>query len=229
MASLTKLKACFVIFCLSIGITAYSPIAKWVFTPNNLVDGKIKDLSSNNNEPFQTSWGSIAESEVTCKGLYRSRNSGAFDYGIVSAITSSTLEYGVSIWMNLQGGSDANPTPVGMIDSSGYFTYYVKIIYGDPTNYNFWRRGDKIGKTVPISPPGKWIFLVFYFVKSLSVWTWTIISPEFSTLILTHTIYPGNEIRIAYHIIGYYYEIQFFKKASINSPIVTLYDSSDAT
>ncbi|CAG9320631.1 unnamed protein product [Blepharisma stoltei] len=81
---------------------------------------------------------------------------------------------------------------------------------------------------VPISE-GKWIFLVYYFVKIQSIWVWTVISPEFSTVTLFDDYEPGNTIIIGNYIDADYYEIQFFKKATINSSIVTLYDISDAT
>ncbi|CAG9323947.1 unnamed protein product [Blepharisma stoltei] len=221
MARSTQLKACFIIFCLSFGITAYSPLAKWVFTPNNLVNGKINDLSSYSNTPFQKSEGSIASSDVTCKGLHTYKDtSNAFYYGTVSAITSSTVEFGVSIWMSSQG----NGVPfqiVTALDRSSEYSIWFK----NPEIYVFQLYG---GKTeVPISQ-GKWVFLVFNFVKSQDIWTWTVISPEFSTFSLTSYGIPGNIIKIAWGSDAYFYEIQLFIKGAINSPIVTLYDSSDA-
>ncbi|CAG9323956.1 unnamed protein product [Blepharisma stoltei] len=223
MASSTQLKACFIIFCLSFGITAYSPIAKWVFTQKNLVNGKIKDLSSNSNAPFQKSQGSIATSDVTCKGLH-TNNSGSFYYGTASAITSSTVEFGVSIWLSSQGKGTPVEMKTGINNDSKYYVWF-EFFY--PWTYIF-QASEGGSKQVTITR-GNWIFLVFYFVKSLSVWTWTVISPEFSTFSLTGSSNPGNVIKIGQNAEANFYEIQFFIKAAINSHIVTLYDSSDAT
>ncbi|CAG9320629.1 unnamed protein product [Blepharisma stoltei] len=215
MGRSTRLKACFIIFCFSFGIAAYSPFAKWVFTPNNLVDGKIKDLSSYSNMPFRASGAGeiIATSDVTCKGFHTYSQNGYYS-GIASAISWSTAELGVSIWMSLQG----NGIPVSLYP---YLTTFKDQILIFKTPYN------KI-KEVPISQ-GKWIFLVFYFIKIQTLWTWTVISPEFSAFSLTDITSPGNTIIIGWNIDADYYEIQVFKKATINSSIVTLYDISDAT
>ncbi|CAG9320638.1 unnamed protein product [Blepharisma stoltei] len=220
MGRSTRLKACFIIFCLSFVIATYSPFAKWVFTPNNLVDGKIKDLSSNSNEPFAGDGNIIATSDVTCKGFHIYSRT-AFYWGTASAIPSSTVEFGVSIWMSLQG----NGYPV-----------YIARLYSDMTSYYtefkdqilIFRTTEDEKKEVPISE-GKWIFLVYYFVKIQSLWTLSVISPEFSTVTLTDAYEPGKLIMIGNIIDAYYYEIQFFKKATINSSIVTLYDNLDAT
>ncbi|CAG9320637.1 unnamed protein product [Blepharisma stoltei] len=222
MGRSTRLKACFIIFCFSFGIVAYSPLAKWVFTPNNLVDGKIKDSSSNSNEPFaEDTYGIIATSDVTCKGFHTYSRT-AYYYGTASAISSSTVELGVSIWMSLQG----NGYPVSIGPSNEYSLPY-STTFKDHTILVFKTPSDEI-KEVPISE-GKWIFLVFYFVKIQTLWTLTVISPEFSAFSLTDTYGPGDKIIIGMYIDADYYEIQVFKKATINSSIVTLYDNLDAT
>ncbi|CAG9320634.1 unnamed protein product [Blepharisma stoltei] len=220
MGRSTRLKACFIIFCLSFGIAAYSPFAKWVFTPNNLVDGKIKNLSSNSNEPFAGNGELISTSDVTCKGLHIASSEAAYS-GTASAISSSTVEFGISIWTSLQGNGDPGYIARYLISMSLYQTALKdQILVFKTPSYEL--------KKFPISQ-GKWIFFIFYFVKIQFLWTWTVISPEFSTVTLTDAYDPGNIIIIGWNIDADYYEIQVFKKATINSSIVTLYDISDAT
>ncbi|CAG9312534.1 unnamed protein product [Blepharisma stoltei] len=227
MAISTQLKGVIIILCLYFGNT-YSPLGRWVLTSKNLVDGKIIDLSSYKNDPIQQyrsqKAGPITTGILNCNSFYADGEA-YYYFGTLNSITPSSTEFGISAWVNISDEDSLDPLIVAI--GLNVYSYGVAIDKGGKAHLH--------PGSIPLSSsltPGTWMLMVYYWIKNASLWTWKVIIPGIDAVTYSNAknTYPGNYFFLGFsYSILYFYEVQYFIKATVNSFAVTLYDSSDST